>query len=131
MAELNFEKLRAGTTKDNSDSGAQVAQKVNDNFDKVKAKVEEIEEKITTGTGAKIAINGTVLEADEEGVVNIPVVTKEQIGLVQSSEDEDFICAVEDGKMSVKALNVTKLVQGDEDLIILDGGDSNGMNLNP
>ena len=35
MADLIYEKLQAGTTKEDSDSGAEVARKFNDNFQKV------------------------------------------------------------------------------------------------
>lgn len=122
MADLNYESLKAGTTKENSDSGAEVARKVNDNFKKVADKLSEIDEKIQSGGTAKIAINGTVIEADETGTINFPVVSKEQIGLVSSSETENAIVADENGTMKVNSLNVNRLVQADSDLIILDGG---------
>lgn len=42
MADLTLETLRAGTTKNDSDSGAEVARKFNDNFAKIKTKVSEL-----------------------------------------------------------------------------------------
>ena len=43
MADLTFEKLRAGSTTADSDTGAEVARKFNDNFTKVSAKVSDID----------------------------------------------------------------------------------------
>lgn len=123
MADLNYESLKAGTTKENSDSGAEVARKFNNNFKKVADKLNEMDEKIQNGA-AKIAIGGTVIEADETGTINLPVVSKKQIGLVSSSESENAIVADENGTMKVNSLNVNKLVQADSDLIILDGGNA-------
>ena len=124
MADLNYESLKAGTTKENSDSGAEVARKINENFKKTADELNEINKKIQSGATAKIAINGTVLEADENGTINLPIVSKEQIGLVSSSEEEDAIVADENGAMKVNSLNVNKLVQADDDFIILDGGNA-------
>jgi len=124
LADLNYESLKAGTTKENSDSGAEVARKINENFKKTADELNEINKKIQSGATAKIAINGTVLEADENGTINLPVVSKEQIGLVSSSEEEDAIVADKNGAMKVNSLNVNKLVQADDDFIILDGGNA-------
>lgn len=124
MADLNYESLKAGTTKENSDSGAEVARKINENFKKTADELNEINKKIQSGATAKIAINGTVLEVDENGTINLPVVSKEQIGLVSSSEEEDAIVADKNGAMKVNSLNVNKLVQADDDFIILDGGNA-------
>ena len=46
MADFVYEKLRAGTTQNDSDSGSEVARKFNDNFEKVAEKFTEISEKI-------------------------------------------------------------------------------------
>lgn len=46
LADLTFETLKAGTTKENSDSGAEVARKFNDNFAKVTTKMTELDTKL-------------------------------------------------------------------------------------
>ena len=43
---LVYELLRAGSTQADSDSGAEVARKFNDNFDKTAKKFQEIEQSI-------------------------------------------------------------------------------------
>lgn len=124
LADLKYESLRAGTTKENSDSGAEVARKVNDNFKKVADKLDELDGIIQKGGTAKIAINGKVIAADEDGTIHLPFVSEDQIGLVQSSESEGAIVADVNGTMKVSSLNVNKLVQTDSDVIILDGGNA-------
>lgn len=43
---IEFEKLRAGTSSSDSDSGAEVARKVNDNFEKTASAINEVEQKV-------------------------------------------------------------------------------------
>ena len=50
MADLTFEQLRAGSTTADSDTGAEVARKFNDNFAKVKAKVSDLDTKLKEET---------------------------------------------------------------------------------
>ena len=84
MADFVYEKLRAGTTQNDSDSGSEVARKFNDNFEKVAEKFTEISEKLASGLS--ISVNGTVLQANSEGIVAVSYthldVYKRQILLV-------------------------------------------------
>lgn len=43
---IEFEKLRAGTDASNSDSGSEVARKINANFDKTASVIKEVEGKV-------------------------------------------------------------------------------------
>lgn len=99
-----YELLRAGTTQANSDSGAEVARKINDNFKKVQDKFAEVDQSI------------------QEGVtVNVPIGDATTAGAVKSSNSENKVTISEDGTMEVNSLNVNKLEQDDGDYIILDG----------
>lgn len=123
MADFVYEKLRAGTTQNDSDSGSEVARKFNDNFEKVAEKFTEISEKLASGLS--ISVNGTILQVNSEGIVELPLVSPTQAGLVQSSDGEDAIVADENnGTMKVASLNVSKLIENDDVIFILDGGNS-------
>lgn len=99
-----YELLRAGTTQANSDSGAEVARKINDNFKKVQDKFTELDKTI------------------QEGVtVNVPIGDATTAGIVKSSDSENMVTIGKDGTMEVASLNVNKLKQDDGDYIILDG----------
>lgn len=99
-----YELLRAGNTSANSDTGAQVARKINNNFKKVAEKFSEIEESIKNGVKA-----------------DVPIGDATTAGTVKSSNSENKVSISEDGTMEVASLNVTKLEQDDGDYIILDG----------
>lgn len=99
-----YELLRAGTTSTDSDSGAEVARKINENFKKVKDQFAEIELSIKNGVSA-----------------NIPIGTETQIGGVKSSRSENNVFIRTDGTMEVNSLNVQKIEQDDGDYLILDG----------
>lgn len=99
-----YELLRAGTTQANSDSGAEVARKINDNFKNVQNKFLEIDQSIKDGVP-----------------VDIPTGTTEKAGIVKSSNTENKISIHGDGTMEITSLNVRKLVQNEDDYIILDG----------
>ena len=125
MDSFIYEKLRAGTTQSDSDSGSEVARKFNDNFKKVEEKFTEISEKLTSGFVQNISVNGTVIPVNNEGIVELPLVSPTQVGLVQSSDEEDSIVADEkNGTMRVASLNISKLVENDDVIFILDGGNS-------
>ena len=99
-----YELLRAGTTQANSDSGSEVARKINDNFKNVQDKFTELDKTI------------------QEGVtVNVPIGDATTAGIVKSSKSENKITIGGDGTMEVNSLNVNKLEQDDGDYIILDG----------
>ena len=99
-----YELLRAGTSKDNVDSGADVARKFNDNFKNVKDKFSELENEIKNA-----------------GSLKIPIGTEDLIGGVKSSDSENKVSIHEDGDMEVNSLNIKKLAQDDGDFIIIDG----------
>lgn len=99
-----YELLRAGTTQSNSDSGAEVARKINDNFKKVQEKFAEVDKSIQEGVAA-----------------DVPIGDETTAGIVKSSKSENKITIGGDGTMEVNSLNVNKLEQDDGDYIILDG----------
>ena len=99
-----YELLRAGTTQANSDSGSEVARKINDNFKNVQDKFTELDKTI------------------QEGVtVNVPIGDATTAGIGKSSDSENMVTIGKDGTMEVASLNVNKLKQDDGDYIILDG----------
>lgn len=58
------------------------------------------------------------------GVVTIPIATDSLIGVVKGSNAENKIKIDTDGTMEVNSLNINKLVQGPEDVLVLDGGNA-------
>lgn len=99
-----YELLRAGTTQANSDSGSEVARKINDNFKNVQDKFTELDKTIQEGVTA-----------------NVPIGDATTAGIVKSSDSENMVTIGKDGTMEVASLNVNKLKQDDGDYIILDG----------
>lgn len=83
-------------------------------------------------TGLSDALNGKISSIKigaenvsvEDGVASIPIANTSSLGAVKSSEIENSISISGDGTMSVYSLNVNKLTQGAEDVLILDGGAS-------
>ena len=72
-----------------------------------------------------IAINGVEIEADENKIINIPFAAMNKSGIVTSSNLENKISVSEiDGTMEVNSLNVNKLVQTNNETLVLDGGTS-------
>lgn len=99
-----YELLRAGTTQANSDSGSEVARKINDNFKNVQDKFAELDKTIKDGV-----------------TVDVPIGDATTAGTVKSSNSENKVSISKDGTMEVASLNVNKLKQDDGDYIILDG----------
>lgn len=99
-----YELLRAGTTQANSDSGSEVARKINSNFQKVQDKFAELDKTIQDGV-----------------TVDVPIGDATTAGTVKSSNSENKVTIGGDGTMEVNSLNVNKLEQDDGDYIILDG----------
>lgn len=83
-------------------------------------------------TGLSGALNGKISSIKigaenvsvEDGVASIPIANTSSLGAVKSSEIENSISISGDGTMSVYSLNINKLTQGAEDVLILDGGAS-------
>lgn len=96
-------------------------------------KVEEIEALATENTAKLTGIDTTVLEVIEEKIEaaleNIPaaevkVATEDTIGGIKSTlEGANKVSVLEDGTASVNTVNISTLVQTDEDILILCGGD--------
>lgn len=122
-----YEKLRAGTTVDDSDRGSDVARKFNENFDKVSDKFLEIDGTIQEFKQANvieiIRINGLNLPIVNK-TIDIPLATALAHGVVKGTDAENGVSINEDGTMEVNQINVNKIVQTDGDSIILYGGDS-------
>lgn len=122
-----YEKLRAGTSPADSDSGSEVARKFNDNFQNVTTKFLEIDNQIQEFQQADvikiIRINGQNLNITDHSV-DIPIATALAHGVVKGTDAENGVSIQEDGTMQVNQINVNKLVQTDGDSIILHGGNS-------
>ena len=75
-------------------------------------------EQITLAGGAPLDVANKV--------VDIPLAIGNYAGLVKSSEDENMIKVLANGTMEVNSLNVNKLVQDEDDVLVLNGGNSAG-----
>lgn len=115
-----YELLRAGTTSSNSDTGAEVARKINDNFKNASDKVSEIEQTLSEKAITKVKV-GDQDVGIEGGELEIPIAGSNQCGVIQSSEEENKIRVDKDGEAEVVSLNVNKLVQNEGDYLIFDG----------
>lgn len=113
---LNYESLVAGTSAQNSDSGANVARKFNDNFDKTQTALTQLDE--STVKGLTI---GSLDQPMTDGVVDVPRATLIKLGVIKSSEEENTVFVREDGVAEVNSLNVNKLVQTNGDYLIIEG----------
>ena len=76
------------------------------------------------GEGENKTYSGEIVDYIVDAV---PIATLERLGRVKSSENENHVKVKEDGTMEVNSLNVMKLTQTDGDLLILDGGNANGI----
>lgn len=72
-----------------------------------------------------VAINGEDLLISNKRV-NIPVASADKLGVVKSAAADNKITIAEDGTMEVHKLNVNKLVQTGDTILILDGGNASG-----
>ena len=72
-----------------------------------------------------VAINGEDLPISNKRV-NIPVASADKLGVVKSAAADNKITIAEDGTMEVHKLNVNKLVQTGDVILILDGGNASG-----
>lgn len=67
---------------------------------------------------------GIALPIDSNKSVNIPIATAQAPGLVKGTDLKNGISVAENGEMSVNSIDVNKLIQTDEEQLILDGGNS-------
>lgn len=93
------------------------------------ASIENLSRIVTDNTLALLALKG---DADVPGSIlsliaeNSPkIATADLPGLVTSSENENKISVAADGTMRVNTLNVNKLVQNENEFMILNGGNAN------
>lgn len=70
-----------------------------------------------------VKIAGTALPISDKAV-DIPIATAEALGVVMSSNAENKVSVSEDGAMEINSVNVNKLVQTDNEALILNGGSS-------
>lgn len=84
---------------------------------------------LTTALAGKIhevKVNEVPLLA-ADGSVNIGLATSSAAGVVKGSEAENKVKVDVDGTMEVNSLNINKLVQSAEDVLVLDGGDASNI----
>ncbi len=86
-------------------------------------KLEGIEAGAQVNQIESVKVGGAALSPVEKAV-NIPIADASTLGVVMSNPVENGVAVAADGKMSVNSLNVTKLVQADGDLLVLDGGNA-------
>ena len=111
---LVYELLRAGKTSADSDTGAEVARKINSNFEKVKQAFSEVEQTVAN----------SVVRAIENGDVEIPTATDEVAGTIKSSDGDNTVSVNSDGTAKVEFVNVNTLVQDEDDFLVFDGKNS-------
>lgn len=68
-----------------------------------------------------VSVGGTLLDAVDKQV-NIPVASAESFGVVKSSTSENKVAVAEDGTMEVNSISVSKIVQLDDETLVLNGG---------
>lgn len=73
-----------------------------------------------------VTLGVTPLEVSA-GVVTIPIATSSLLGVVLGSDAENKVKVNVDGTMEVNSLNINKLVQSAEDVLVLDGGDASDL----
>lgn len=100
----------------------------NDFTDELQTKLEGIEAGAQVNTIEAVNINGAPLPIEDQAV-NIPLADADSVGVVMGSVAENQVAVEADGTMTVNSLNVTKLTQGAEDVMILNGGSSTASNI--
>lgn len=68
-----------------------------------------------------VQVGGTLLDIVNK-TVNIPVATADAFGVVKSADGENKVMVAEDGTMEVGSVNVNRLVQTEDEVLILNGG---------
>ena len=82
------------------------------------AKLESIEASAQANKIESVSAGGTVLKITEKNV-NIPVATADVLGVVKGSTE---ILIAENGVLEVGSININKIVQDEENILIMDGG---------
>lgn len=115
-----YKLLKAGLTQADSDTGADVASKINENFKNAASKFSELQKAVDSATVKEIMIGGET-QTIKDGVLNIPIGGSEKAGIVKSSDAKNKIGIDDDGTMEVVSLDVNKLIQDEGTILILDG----------
>lgn len=84
-----------------------------------KAKLDAVEANAQVNVIESVSINGEKIAASEKDVP-LPMATALKAGLVKP--DDTSIEAAPDGTLSVKSVNISKLQQGEDDVLIIDCG---------
>lgn len=100
-------------------------------------KIEGLDAKITDAIDEKlkdfngtvldsISINDTKLTIDENKNIDLPIASNTVLGLIYGigSSQENKVSIEEDGTLTVNSLNVNKLVQTNNEFLVLNGGDA-------
>ena len=95
----------------------------NDFTNELKAKLEGLNADGEANVLNAIKINGTALTIEDKAV-DIPIATKDVLGVVKGTEAENGIAISEAGEMSINSLNINKVTQTEGETLILDGGSS-------
>lgn len=95
--------------------------------------VKAIDQSKVTGLTAALAGKIHEVKVNEvpllaaDGSVNIGLATSSAAGVVKGSDAENKVKIDVDGTMEVNSLNINKLVQNAEDVLVLDGGDASNI----
>ena len=91
--------------------------------------IDAIDEKLKDFNGTildSISINDTKLTIDENKNIDLPIASNTVLGLIYGigSTQENKVSIEEDGTLTVNSLNVNKLVQTNNEFLVLNGGDA-------
>lgn len=93
--------------------------------DELKALLETVGENAEENLIEVIKAGGVELEIDPtDKSVNIPVAAANAYGVVKSTDAENCVSVAEDGTMEVNSIDVSKLKQNSDEVLILNGGSS-------
>lgn len=93
----------------------------NDFTDELAAKLAGIAEGAQVNTIEMVQVAG-VNQTISEKVVNIVMATGDNAGVVKGTDAQNGVAIAEDGTMSVNSVSVDKLVQSEDEVLILNGG---------
>ena len=86
---------------------------------KVTGLIASLEAKVDKEAGKSLVSDTLIAKLESIGIA-----TADTAGLVKSSAVENGVVVAEDGSMSVHSVNLSKIVQTEGDLLVLDGGSS-------
>lgn len=89
-------------------------------------KLKNIAENAQVNTIEGALVGGVAATINEAKQVEIPVADSTTFGVVKSSETDNGVAVAADGTMSVNKIGVSKLFVEDDNVLILDGGTSEG-----